>query len=112
MLWLALGAGLATLTSRVGDWFVMTDELCTSGSRSASSALHSPLPHVHGELIANVNQLYPLLLAPVLASERCPIWCTRTSLNAFVMASAAIPAGLLARRVTGSAAACACAAAS
>jgi hypothetical protein len=26
-LWLALGAALALITSRVADWFVMTDEL-------------------------------------------------------------------------------------
>src|SRR5262249_55430314 len=63
--------------------------------------LHSPLPHVHGELIGNVNQLYPLLLAPLFDGSFVPSGLRDGHLlNGFVMSSAAIPAFLLARRVT------------
>ena len=102
MLWLALGTGLAALTSRVGDWFVMTDELLYERLALSVVRLHTPLPYVHGELVGNVNQLYPLLLAPVFAWSAEPNLHVAHALNAFVMASAALPAALLARRVTGS----------
>lgn len=101
MLWLALGAGLATLTSRVGDWFVMTDELLYERLALSIVRVHSPLPEIHGHLVANLNQLYPLVLAPVLAISGPDLRVAHV-VNAFVMASAAIPAGLLARRLTGS----------
>jgi len=99
-LWLALGAGLAALTSQVADWYVMTDELLYERLAIAIGQLHSPLPHVHDELIANVNQLYPLLLAPLFAGRLVPSGLHDAHiLNAFVMSSACIPAFLLARRV-------------
>jgi hypothetical protein len=104
VVWLVLGAGLASLTSRVRDWFVMTDELLYERLALSVVRLHSPLPRVHGELVANVNQLYPLLLAPVIAVKPGPDLSALHAFNAFVMASAAVPAGLLARRLTGSAA--------
>jgi hypothetical protein len=100
-LWLALGGVLAVLTTAVVDWYVMTDELLYE--RLAISVGHglSPLPHVHGHLIANVNQLYPLLLAPLFAGKLVPDGLRDAHiLNAFVMSSAMIPAFLLARRVT------------
>ena len=81
-LWLVLGAVVAALTAQVVDWYVMTDELLYE--RLAISVGHSGslLPRVHGDLIANVNQLYPLLLAPVFAG-RCLTRCgTRTSSTA------------------------------
>ena len=68
-LWLVpVGSGsarrrVAVLTSRVADWFVMTDELFYERLALSVVRLHSPLPHVHGELCANINQLYPLCLA-------------------------------------------------
>jgi hypothetical protein len=102
-LWLALAGVLAGLTSQVKDWYVMTDELLYE--RLAISIAHggSPLPHVHGDLIANVNQLYPLLLAPLFHGTLVPPGLHAAHvLNAFVMSSAAVPAYLLARRVTGS----------
>jgi Dolichyl-phosphate-mannose-protein mannosyltransferase len=102
-LWLGLAGVLAGLTSQVKDWYVMTDELLYE--RLALSIAHggSPLPHVHGELIANVNQLYPLLLAPLFHGTLVPPALHAAHvLNAFVMSSAAVPAYLLSRRVTGS----------
>jgi hypothetical protein len=100
-LWLALGAGLAVITSRVVDWYVMTDELLYERLAINIAHFHSPLPRVHGELIANVNQLYPLLLAPVFRDSLVPEALHDAHvLNAFVMSSACVPAFLLARRVT------------
>jgi hypothetical protein len=100
-LWLGLGGVLAILTAQVADWYVMTDELLYERLAISIGQLHSPLPHVHGELIANVNQLYPLLLAPLFAGDLVPDGLHDAHvLNAFVMSSAAIPAFLLARRVT------------
>lgn len=102
-IWLALAGVLAGLTSQVQDWYVMTDELLYE--RLAISIAHagSPLPHVHGQLIGNVNQLYPLLLAPLFHGTLVPPALHDAHvLNAFVMSSTAIPAYLLARRVTGS----------
>lgn len=99
-LWLALGAGLAAITTQVADWYVMTDELLYERLAISIGQLHSPLPHVHGELIANVNQLYPLLLAPLFDGRLVPSGLRDAHvLNAFVMSSACIPAFLLARRV-------------
>jgi Dolichyl-phosphate-mannose-protein mannosyltransferase len=100
-LWLALGAGLAALTTQVVDWYVMTDELFYERLAISIGRLSSPLPHIHGELIANVNQLYPLLLAPLFDGRLVPSGLHDAHLlNAFVMSSACIPAYLLARRVT------------
>ncbi len=101
---LALGAGLALLTSRVADWFVMTDELLYERLALSVVRLHSALPHVHGRSVPNINQLYPLVLATVFRSGDVAhdAWSAHI-LNAFVMSSTAIPAYLLARRVTESA---------
>jgi hypothetical protein len=102
LLWLALGGVVAILTSRVVDWYVMTDELLYERLAVSVGQLHSPLPHVHGHLIANVNQLYPLLLAPLFHGRLVPDGLRDAHvLNALVMTSACIPAFLLARRVTG-----------
>ena len=91
------------LTTRVADWYVMTDELLYERLALSVTQLHSPLPHVHGELIGNINQLYPLLLAPLLAGRLVPHGLHDAHvLNALLMSSACIPAALLARRVTGS----------
>jgi hypothetical protein len=89
------------ITSRVVDWYVMTDELLYERLAISIAHLHSPLPQIHGESIANVNQLYPLLLAPLFNDTLVPSALAHAHvLNAFVMSSAAIPAFLLARRVT------------
>ncbi|MDP9286547.1 MAG: hypothetical protein M3P41_16555 [Actinomycetota bacterium] len=102
VLWLALGAGLAAFTSRVTDWFVMTDELLYERLALSVIRLHSPLPHVHDQFVPSINQLYPLILATVLGTGNVAQGLHRAHvLNAFVMASAAVPAYLLARRVAG-----------
>jgi hypothetical protein len=100
-LWLAFGTVLAVLTTRVVDWYVMTDELLYERLAISIAQLHSPLPQIHGELIGNVNQLYPLLLAPLFHDTLVPSALHDAHvLNALVMSSASIPAYLLARRVT------------
>jgi hypothetical protein len=100
-LWIVLGTGLAALTSRVVDWYVMTDELLYERLAISIAQLHSPLPRVHDELVANVNQLYPILLAPVFNGKLVPAALHDAHVvNAFLMSSATIPAFLLARRVT------------
>jgi hypothetical protein len=102
-MWLVLGGGLALLTTQVADWYVMTDELLYERLALSVAQLHSPLPHVHGELIGNINQLYPLLLAPLLGGRLLPHGLHDAHLlNALVMSSACIPACLLAYRITGS----------
>ena len=92
-LWVGLALVLSALTTRVTDWFVMTDELLYERLAISVWKLGSLLPHVHGELIPNVNQLYPLLLAPVLGGGLVPDRLDDAhALNAWVMSSACIPA--------------------
>jgi hypothetical protein len=101
-LWLVLAAALAEVTGRVVDWFVMTDELLYERLAISIARFGSPLPSVHGTLIPNVSQLYPLLIAPAYRHGYVPTSLhTAHVLNAYVMTSAAIPAFLLTRRVTG-----------
>jgi hypothetical protein len=103
VLWLALGGALALITSRVADWFVMTDELLYERLALSVVRLHTPLPHVHGQSVPNINQLYPLILAIVYrGGDVAHDAHSAHILNAFVMSSAAVPAYLLARRVAGS----------
>ena len=42
----------------------MTDELLYERLAISIANTHSPLPRVHGEVVSNINQLYPLLIAP------------------------------------------------
>ncbi len=100
-LWLMFGGALAWITSRVADWFVMTDELLYERLALSVGRSYSPLPRVHDVAIANLNQLYPLVLAPVFASGTVAEGLHRAHvLNAFVITSAALPAYVLALRVT------------
>jgi len=99
--WLAFGAVFVVLTSRVVDWYVMTDELFYECLVMTIVCFYLLFLCVHGELIANVNQLYPLLLAPLYRHTLVPTALHDAHvLNAFVMSSASIPAFLLTRRVT------------
>jgi hypothetical protein len=85
----------------VADWFVMTDELLYERLALSVDRLGSPIPHVHGTVIGSINQLYPLLLAPVFTADSVAHGLHLAHLlNAFVMTSAAVPAYLLALRVT------------
>jgi hypothetical protein len=79
----------------------MTDELLYERLALSIARTHSPLPRVHGELIPNISQLYPLIIAPVYRHGAILHGFHEAhTLNAFVMSSAAIPAYLLTRRVT------------
>jgi hypothetical protein len=101
-LWLGAATGLQLLTTRVADWFVMTDELLYERLAISIARGHSPLPRVHGTLVPSVDQLYPLLVAPVFGDSLVPHSLHAAHLlNAFVICSACLPAYLLARRVTG-----------
>jgi hypothetical protein len=101
-LWLAAAAGLQLLTTRVADWFVMTDELLYERLAISVTRGHSPLPRIHGHLVPSIDQLYPLLIAPLFGDRLVPGSLHAAHfLNAFVISSACIPAYLLARRVTG-----------
>jgi hypothetical protein len=97
-----LGFGLSRATTRVADWFVMTDELLYERLAISVARSGSVLPHVHGELISNINQLYPLLLSLVYGNgDVAGSLDDAHLLNAFLMSSTAIPAFLLARAVLG-----------
>jgi hypothetical protein len=99
--WLVSGAALAAVTTRVADWFVMTDELLYERLAISIYRLGSLVPHVHGQVVPNLNQLYPVLLAVPFRNDS-----VRQSLhdahllNAILMTSASVPAYVLARRVT------------
>jgi hypothetical protein len=99
--WLVSGVALAAVTTRVADWFVMTDELLYERLAISIYRLGSLVPHVHGQVVPNLNQLYPVLLAVPFRNDS-----VRQSLhdahllNAILMTSALVPAYVLARRVT------------
>lgn len=97
---LTLGWVLSLATTRVKNWFVMSDELYYERLAIAVAQTGSLLPRVHGELVSNVNQLYPVLLSTMYGSGNVPASLEGAHrLNAFVIATAAIPVYLLARRV-------------
>jgi hypothetical protein len=101
-LWAGLAVALAAATTRVADWFVMTDELLYERLALSVADGWSPLPRVHGALIPSLNQLYPILVAPAFAQHGIQAALHDAhAVNAWVMSSACIPAYLLARRVTG-----------
>ncbi|MGH3111077.1 MAG: hypothetical protein ACRDQT_09190, partial [Gaiellaceae bacterium] len=103
VLWLGVGAVLAVwFSGRIRDWSVMTDELLYAKLATSIAETGSPLPSVHGTSIGVYNQLYPLLLAPLYGTLSPPdAFRAAHVLNAFVIASAAFPAYLLARQVVG-----------
>src|SRR5947207_2567628 len=74
LLAVVFGAGgfLAAFTARVGDWGVMTDELLYAKLATGVGDALSPLPTVHGEHVAVLDQLYPLLLSPLFAAFDAP----------------------------------------
>lgn len=101
LLWFAVGAWLALwFTGRIRDWSVMTDELQYVKLAIAIAETHSPLPKIHGTSVSSMNQLYPLLLAPVFGALPSPsAFRVAHVLNAVVMSSAVVPVYLLGRRV-------------
>jgi hypothetical protein len=97
---LTLGWVLSLATTRVKNWFVMSDELYYERLAISIAQTGSLLPRVHGEVVSNVNQLYPVLLSTMYGSGNVPASLEGAHrLNAFVIATAAIPVYLLARRV-------------
>ncbi len=100
LLWAGASIVLAAWYSgRIRDWSVMTDELLYVKLATAI-ADGSLLPTLHGESVSVWNQLYPLLLAPFYGALAPPTaFRAGHVLNAVVMASAVIPAYLLARQV-------------
>jgi hypothetical protein len=102
-MWMVAGAALAAVTTRVADWFVMTDELLYERLAINISRLGSLVPHVHHSVVPNLNQLYPALLAVPFGHDSVQQSLHDAHfLNAFVMTSALVPAYLLAWRITGS----------
>src|SRR2546421_7039695 len=88
------------------QWAVMTDELQTSKLATSAAESLSPVPRIHGAYYGALSQLYPLLIAPFFGFLSTPDAVTAAHvLNALLLASAAWPAYLLARAVTGSRAA-------
>ena len=99
---LVAAVGSAYYAVRANTWAVMTDELQVA--RLAISIAHggSPLPEIRGEHYGANSQLYPLLLAPFYGVLSAPHAVAAAHLlNAFLLASVAVPAFLLARSVTG-----------
>jgi hypothetical protein len=95
--WLALD-----FTSRVRDWALQNDELLYEKLARSVATTHSPVPELHGTAVAVLNVLYPILLAPFYgAYSATDAFHAAHVFNAPLMASAAIPAYLLARRVVG-----------
>jgi hypothetical protein len=98
--WAAAATALAIPARRVVDWFVMTDELLYERLAFSVARTGSPLPHLHGQRVPFANQLYPVLLAPVVDGGLVPDFLVRAhTFNAVAMTSAVIPAYLLARRL-------------
>jgi hypothetical protein len=105
VLGIVLAAGLLAVeyASQATQWAVMTDELQTTKLATSIGRTLSPVPHIHGEYYGALNQLYPLLLAPLYGSLGVPAAFDGAHvLNAFLLASSAWPAYLLGRAVTAS----------
>jgi hypothetical protein len=97
---LFLGWVLSLATTRVKNWFVMTDELYYERLAVSVAQTGSLLPRLHGELVPNVNQLYPVLISPLFGDGNIPAsFAGAHRLNAFLITSTAIPVYLLARRI-------------
>jgi len=99
-----IAAGIAGYYAlRSTSWAVMTDELQVVRLAESIAARMSPVPHIHGTYYGALAQLYPLLLAPAFGLLGAPAAETAAhALNAVLLPSAAWPAYLLARSVTGS----------
>jgi hypothetical protein len=104
-----LGAGglAAFFAAQATHWSVMSDELQTTKLATSIADTGSILPRIHGEGYGGLSQqLYPLVLAPFFAFLDVPAAMHAAHIvNGFLLASAAVPAYLLARDVAGSRAA-------
>lgn len=100
--WVISAVGLSLVTSRVTDWFDMTDEMRYERLAMSIARTGSPLARIHGTSVADLAQLYPLVLAPLFRHGDVAYDLHRAHiLGAWLMTSACIPAFLLARRVAG-----------
>jgi hypothetical protein len=102
-----IAAGIAGYYAlRATSWAVMTDELQVVRLAESAAERLSPVPYIHGVYYGALSQLYPLLLAPFFGLLTAPSAATAAhALNALLLPSAAWPAYLLARSVSGSRAA-------
>lgn len=84
---------------RASEWVVMTDELVFAKAGLSVAETFSPFPTVRGDALDLSNRLYPLVTAPVwaLLGDVPGAFRGIHLLNALLMASAAVPAFLLAR---------------
>ena len=102
---IAIVAGLlvADSISVVTEWHVMTDELLYPEIAQGVLDGHLFPGHVRGTDSGVRNVLFSYLIAPFYGTMSNPeAWRASLTLNAWLMASAAIPAFMLARAVTGS----------
>ena len=97
-------AGLAAFYAlRANTWAVMTDELQVARLATSIAEELSLVPTIHGTYYGAHSQLYPLLLSPFYGTLSAPDAATAAHvLNVLLLVSAAIPAYLLARAVSGS----------
>jgi hypothetical protein len=103
LIWAGVSAWLALdWTARIRDWAVMSDEMLYVKLAISVADTWSPLPRLHGTSVGVINQLYPLLLAPFFGPLSVPAaFHDAHLLNAALMASACVPAYLIARRLVG-----------
>ena len=101
--WAGVASWLAVdFSGRITDWAVMSDELLYTKLAVAIADTGSPIPELHRTHVQILNQLYPLLIAPLFAGSDVPgAFHGAHLLNAVVMASACVPAYLVARQVLG-----------
>ena len=89
---------LGHYAAKVSEWLVMTDELQYVKLALGITQTGNPLPTLRGEPYGAYNQLYPLVISPVLGLLDMPdAFRGVHRLNGLLMASTAIPAYLLAR---------------
>jgi hypothetical protein len=99
--WAGVATWLATdFSGRITDWSVMSDEMLYTKLAVSIADTGSPLPQIHDTHVEVLNQLYPLLIAPLfVGTDFVTAFRATHVLNAVLMSSACIPAYLIARQV-------------
>src|SRR5262249_18518430 len=98
--WVVAATAMSQVAGQVKDWFDMTDELRYERLAISIARTGSPLPRIHETAVRDLDQLYPLLIAPFFRNGTIAFDLHQAHvLDAWVMTSACIPAFLLARRV-------------
>jgi hypothetical protein len=100
----AVGAVLCgAFALQVTQWTVMSDELLYRKLSEGIAGSLTLTPEIHGDRTEYPTVLYPLLMAPVFGLfDATSAFRVAHGLNALVMASAAVPAFLLMRRLVAS----------